>query len=755
MPARTLPTRLAAAAGQAWHALGDRLTILVSGLVVTAAVVGLYLARPGWMEFQDQKIYDVLLAGQRPVTRSHVPLLVDIDEESLAAYGQWPWPRYRVALLLGLLRNAGVAAVGLDIVFAEPDRSSPGAIIGQLRRDLRVDAEVTGLPEALRDYDRVLADLLRSGPYVLGYSLEFASEAVASSPQTAACPLPPTRIAVASAPDALPLTACLTETNRMVCPLPALARAAPAAGFINTQPDRDNIVRRSPLLLGCRGNLLPSLALATVMEAYDVRSAVLRLTSGGMESLTLTSEKLGKRVIPLDAGGRVLVNYRGPGGSFPHISAADVLAGRIDAASLRGRIVFVGTSAAALRDLRATPLDRAMPGVEVHATITDMIVANDFLRRPDWAPGLELAVLVTMGLLSAGLLASARAAVLLVPFAVLGAGVWYGAATLLARGRFFVSPLYPLVVLALNFTCLTFLKFWREERQKRYLHGAFARYVSPAVVARIENNPDALTLSGEEREVTVLFSDLRGFTSLSERLTPTQVAELLHRYFTPMTHIIVSQLGTLDKFIGDAIMAFWNAPLAVPNHPARAVAAALEMNDCLTRLNEEFRRDFGFTVACGIGLNRGRVRVGNFGSEDLFDYTVIGDAVNLASRLESLTKFYGVRTLATESIREGAGDTATFVELDRVRVKGKTTAVTLFSVLSREEGAAQAEELAATAEALALFRARRFDAAASLYRDLHARYARPYFAVFAERAEALAAAPPGEDWDGVFEHTSK
>jgi adenylate cyclase len=755
MASEGLAAKCQALCGQACHALGERLGIVAAGLAVTLAVAGLYLARPGWMEFQDQKVYDILLTRHRPLARSGLPLVVDIDEESLAEYGQWPWPRYRMALLLGLLRNAGVAAVGLDIVFAEPDRSSPGVLTGQLRRDLKVEAEVTGLPEALRDYDRVLADMLRSGPFALAYNLEFtAVDAVDGRSGTKACALPPSRISVISSPDAMPLAACLSEADRMVCPLPLLSRAAPAAGFITAQSDRDNIVRRSPLVLGYGGQLLPSLALATVMEAYGA-SAVLQLTSGGMESLTLTGEGLGRRVIPLDAGGRVLVNYRGPGGAFPHVSAADILAGRADPARLKGRIAYIGTSAAALRDLRATPLDRAMPGVEVHATLTDMIATGDFLRRPDWAPGLEMTVLVAMGLVSAVLLAYARAAVLLVPFAALGAGVWYGAAWLLAHGRFSVSPLYPLVVLGLNFASLTFLKFWREERQKRFLHGAFSRYVAPAVVARIVSNPQALTLSGEEREVTVLFSDLRGFTSLSERLTPTQVAELLHRYFTPMTRVIVSHLGTLDKFIGDAIMAFWNAPLPVPGHPAQAVRTALAMTERLSRLNEEFRRDFGFAVACGIGLNQGRVRVGNFGSEDLFDYTVIGDAVNLASRLESLTKFYGVRALVSESIREAAANEAVFLEIDRVRVKGKTRAVTLYSLLSREEGLARAEELDLAGQARVLYQERRFTQAAVLYRDLHARYARKLFAVFADRAQTLADIPPGEDWDGVFEHTSK
>ena len=748
--------RLRGLAGGACRALGQRLGLFTAGVLLTGAVAALYVVWPDWMAFQDAKIYDALLARDRPVTRSHLPLVVDIDEASLAEYGQWPWPRYRVALLLGLVRNAGAAAVGLDIVFAEPDRSSPGAITGQLRRDLKLDAAVVGLPDALRDFDRVLADMLRTGPFALGYFLHFgAVSASLEATGEARCELPATRLSVRSEAGAKPLADCLPEASRPICPLPALSRAAPAAGFINAQPDRDNIVRRSPLVLGYQGAMRPSLALATVMEAFGVQDAVASLASGGLTSLSLRSDSLGSRVIPLDASGQLLLNYRGPGGSFPHLSAGDILAGRIDPQDLRGRIVFIGTSAAALRDLRATPLDQAMPGVEVHATIADMIAADDFLRRPDWAPGLEMTVLVVLGLASAGLLAHARAAMLVLPFAGLGAGVWYGSGVLLAQGRFWVSPLCPLLVLGGNFTVLTFLKFWREERQKRFLHGAFSRYVAPAVVARMVAHPEALTLSGEERDVSILFSDVRGFTSISERLTPTQVADLLHRYFTPMTRVIVAELGTMDKFIGDAIMAFWNAPLPVPGHPARAVAAALAMTARLDHLNQAFRRDFGLTIESGIGLHRGRVRVGNFGSEDLFDYTVIGDAVNLASRLESLTKFYGVRILASEDVRLEAESVAAFEPVDTVRVKGKARAVRIFSVLGRAERQARAAELDAARQAHAHYTGRQFAAAATAYAALAASHPHQVYAIFAARAAALAATPPDDDWDGVFEHTDK
>jgi adenylate cyclase len=745
-----------------WRSLGSRAELFLAGLAVTAAVVCLYLARPAWLEFQEAKLYDAMLARERPLVASHLPVVVDIDEASLAEHGQWPWPRYRLALLLGRLRNAGVAAVGLDIVFAEPDRASPSAITGQLRRDLRLEVTISGLPEALNDYDRVLADMLRSGPFVLGYYQDFGRSGGPAGPATdGVCPLPPPRLSMAKTADAMPLDACLPESRRMVCPLPLLAKAAPAAGFINTLPDRDNIVRRSPLVLEHLGRLTPSLALATTMEAFGVKNAVLRVTSGGVESLTLASESLGRRVIPLDAGGRILINYRGPGGTFPHISAADVLAGRVNDEHLRGRIAFIGASAAALRDLRATPLDRAMPGVEVHATIADMIAANDFLTQPDWAVAVELTTLVVMGLLSGALLGFAPPAALLVPFAALALGSWYGAASLLARTGLYVSPLFPLLVLALNFTILTFLKFWREERQKRFLHGAFSRYVAPTVVARIVARPQDLRLTGEERHVTVLFSDVRGFTSLSERLSPTQVSELLNRYFTPLTRIIVERLGTMDKFIGDAVMAFWNAPVDVPGHPGEAVAAALAMIERLKSLNDEFRHDFGLAIESGIGLHCGPARVGNFGSEDLFDYTVIGDTVNLASRLEGLTKYYGVRLLVSGEMRRecasapALADSAAFVAVDRVRVKGKDDPVELFAVFSTAEAKGRQEEFSAFAAARERYTAGRFDEAAAAFAALAGHYDWKAFAVFAARSATLAQTPPPPDWDGVFVHTEK
>ncbi|MHC1790630.1 CHASE2 domain-containing protein [Solidesulfovibrio sp.] len=728
--------------------------MFIAGLGITLLVIVFCLARPGWLVYQDLKLYDELTRRHHPQGHGEASVVVDIDEKSLAEYGQWPWPRYRIAMLLARLRSLGVRAVGLDMLLAEPDRTSPRVLTEQLWRDLKVEAAVTGLPEALRDYDQTLANVLQEGPFILGYFFEFGPPGATAAKPSAPCPLPPLRLSVIGQTGTMALSDWLPRAGRPICPLPQLLAAAPGSGFFNIVPDADGILRRCPLLISSDAKIYPSLALATVMQAYGVRSVVVGMSSGGVTSLRLQSDILGDRIVPLDASGMLLINYRGPGGSFPHVSAADVLAGRVEAAALAGKIAFVGTSAAGLGDLRASPLDPAMPGVEVHATIADMLRDGDFLHRPDWALGAESLCLVAVGVLSSTLLALTGAMTLIVPFAVFGAGVWYGAAALLQQGMY-LSPLGPLLVLAANFTVLTFLKFWREERQKRFLHKAFARYVSPAVVSRLVSGRHALALSGEEREVTILFSDVRGFTSLSENLSPTQVAELLQCYFTPMTAIITSHLGTLDKFIGDAIMAFWNAPVDVPNHRAMALRAVIAMRIELDRLNAQFTDRFGLVIKAGIGLHCGVVRVGNFGSKDLFDYTVIGDAVNLCSRLEGLTKYYGVRLLVTDSLRPENDSDFVFQEIDIVRFIGKKQPTTLYTVYAAADYATRETEFGEAEQARALYVARQFSDAARAYAELYTRYDRRRYAIFAARSRELAASPPPDDWDGVYEHQTK
>ncbi|GFK95403.1 Adenylate cyclase 1 [Fundidesulfovibrio magnetotacticus] len=728
------------------------LALFLSGLAVTAAVTLLHWTQPDWLAFMDYKIYDVLLSRREPPKPSDRVAVVDLDEKSLSEAGQWPWPRYKIALLLGRLQEYGVLAVGMDIVFSEADQTSPKRIREELAA-LGLDVDFKGLPEALRDNDRLLADNLAQGPYVLGFFFVF--EAKDHADRMGTCRLPPARVALRRAPgmgDAPPL---ISGALGAVCPLPELAASGGWAGFFNSFPDRDNIVRWAPMAISWKGQTYPSLSAATLMRAFGDRGAVLALAPdgyGGQDiALHLDLGPLGRRAVPLDRHGRLLVDYRGKARTYPYVSASDVMAGRADADLLRGRVVFVGTSARGLEDVRATPLDQSTPGVEVHATVADMVLSDSYLRRPVDAWYLELVLLAVFGLgitlqlvftrsLWAGLLSLAA-----------GAGLWAGSRWAMESLRIYLSPLSPLLALGGCFTLLTFLKFLLEEHQKRFIKSAFSQYLSSKVVDEIVENPDKLTLTGEEKEVTILFSDVRGFTTMSEKLSPTEVVELLHAYLTPMTRIITDSAGTLDKFIGDAIMAFWNAPLDVAEHPRRAVEAALEMFEELERLNTGFLAKYGFELHMGVGLNRGLVRVGNFGSQDLFDYTLIGDNVNLCSRLEGLTKYYHVDILASQAVREAAGEGFAWREADRVRVKGKHEPVTVFTVHRQADPA----ELADWHEALAAYRAGRFDEAKARFEALTGTTPAGLRDLYIDRCRALRDNPPPQGWDGVFEHTSK
>lgn len=734
-----------------WFRSGQKPMLLSAGTLLVLALGALYIIHPVFLQFIDFKIYDLLLRKRQtqPVTGQVV--IVDLDERSLAEYGQWPWPRYRLALLAERIRQQGALSLGLDILLAEPDRTSPVVLRQEFKRDLGLDMVFSGLPAALEDNDALLARILGAGPYVLSFYFDFSVGARKAVTTAGFANLPALDLAIAKAGDAPEPGKTLLQPGQAITPLPELAGAARRCGFYNTLTDFDGVVRRAPLIIGFEGKYYPSLALAVVLEAMGGGSPLLKVGPLGPEGL-----KLAKGVtLPLDPQGSLLVNYRGPAYAFPHISAADVLAGTAPAGAFAAKIVLVGTSAAGLLDLRTTPFGPDYPGVEVHATIVDSILGQDFIVRPDWAPGVELALLLLTGLGTVLLMTFIASKRMIIPLGFVGWAIWWGSEHLLTVRGMYVSPLYSYLSFGLSFVLLTFLKFMHEERQRRFLHTAFSRYVAPAVVSQIVRSPQALSLAGEEKEVTILFSDIRSFTSLSEKLTPSQVSELLRSYLTPMTRLITEELGTLDKFIGDAIMAFWNAPLDVEGHPARALRAALRMLDALAALNDDFERRFGLRLNIGIGLHTGTVRVGNMGSDDLFDYTVIGDGVNYASRLEGLTKFYGVPLVCSEEVARRCQGQFTFQELDRVKVKGKQQVSTIFAALDAGSQG-HAREIEEHARALALYHARDFGAAAEVFADLAVAHpGKRLYALYIERCRDLARDGVSEDWDGVFIHTEK
>lgn len=674
--------------------------------------------------------------------------IVDIDEQALAAHGRWPWPRERVAELVARLHAAGAVVVGLDILFPEPQRNPV-----ERARDL---AEREGLSPDFRDRlttlaaradgDARLAEALAGGTSVLGYHFrsDDGRKGALGPPLPLAEPLPLEQTRLRRADD---------YTGN----LPALQKAAASGGFFTILPDSDGVLRRYHLVMGHDGEVHPSLALEMARQ-YLLSGPVEVATAPSGGALSVTGLDLGGLSVETGGDASVLVPYRGGAGAFPYLSAADVLAGEADAEALAGSLVLIGTSAAGLHDLRNTPLQAAYPGVEVHASVLAGLLGETFPRQPDWAEGAAFVLLLGLGGLLALGLPWLRPLALAVVTALAAGGVVAGNLAAWSTAHWVLPVAVPLIlVLGLGMLNMAW-GFLFESRSRRQIQGMFGQYVPPALVEELARDPErSASMEGERREMTVLFCDIRGFTTLSEQLDAGALKDLLNRYFTPMTRILFEHRGTVDKYVGDMIMAFWNAPLDDPDHARHAVDAARAMLAETERLKPELAALGYPEVNIGIGLNTGEMNVGNMGSEYRRAYTVLGDAVNLGARLEGLTKFYGVSLIIGETTRAAQPDLVCR-PLDRVQVKGKEEPVTLYEPMGREDevDSPTRERLEQLERALAAYWSRDWETARANFEALAA--AEPERVVYQLYLERMATVDPAElpaDWDGVFRHTSK
>ncbi|BBD07690.1 CHASE2 domain-containing protein [Desulfovibrio ferrophilus] len=769
--------------------------LFVLGMASTMFIAWLYMQRPVLLKALDLKLYDQMMRVSHSTETSGTPVIVDLDERSLAAYGQWPWPRYRVALLLAKIRQAGALAVGIDIVFAEDDRTSPKIIQQDIKRDLQVNMGFTGIPQALMDNDQVLAGVLGQGPFVLGYYLNFDDGHIAASDD---CVLHPVSLVEKRSKNAPPSKDFMVDAPSVVCNIPALGAAARMSGFFNTNPDLDGIYRKTPLFAHYKGKLYPSLSMATLMTAIGAKQAVIKVSEQGVESV-----RVGGTVIPVDRQGQVFAHYRGPRESFPYISASKILSDSLRPGELKGKIVFLGTSAAGLKDLRATPFDPVMPGVEVHATVVDNILQKDFIQRPAWAPGLEFMVLIASGLLTTALLTWARAAMSLIPLGACAWGAWEGAVYLMETKGFHLSPLYSFLALGLNFALLTLVKYWREEGHKKFLQSTFASYLSPELIDEMFENKANPELGGEARVITAFFSDVQSFSNFSEKLTATQLVELLNEYLTAMTDILLLERGTLDKYEGDAIVAFIGAPMDVPDHALRACRIAVNMQNSILALREKWksekqlpdepeRNSKGYppevwgvgdkwpvivhNMLVRIGLNSGEIVVGNMGSTMRMNYTMMGDAVNLAARLESGAKQYGVYNLISEYVLDqpawdDSGNETTVREMvecrfiDNIAVVGKSEPVKVYELVAMKGDLTEQEiELFKLFDqGMKLYLDTQWDAAIEVFKEAEIIERVPEgmttpSKAYIQRCYQFKTDPPvkqGQAWDGVYRMTKK
>lgn len=695
-------------------------------LVALAHAAGLAPLR--FLTQLDLAIDDTRLRASLPQPRDPRIVIVDVDEASLARIGRWPWPRARIAALADeLFGRQRAAVVGFDMVFAEPEAD-----------------------------DARLAAALQGRAAVLGFFLNAGAQAG--------------RIGVLPAPafDAALLQGrggTLTQWRGHAGNVAPIAAAAPAAGFFNALPDADGSVRRVPLLALLDGVPHETLALA-MLRRYSGMPAVVPVlpSEGGLAAVAL--QQAGRRVaIPMDARGAVRVPYRstgGPqGGGFDYLPAADLLDGRIAPGTLAGRLVLVGSTAPGVYDLRSTPVSEVYPGVEVHANLLAGLLDGRGPVEPDWARGFELVQLLAVFSLLALLLprlgaVAGIAATALLVLALVVFNLWAYQAQQL------VLPLASALLLTtLVYAIHTGWGYVVEGRTRRSLARLFGSYVPPELVEQMAHDPQRYTMQAENRALSIMFCDMRNFTRVSESLPPQELRALINRFFSAMTQEIRAQRGTLDKYIGDAIMAFWGAPLSDPDHALHAVRAALAMTGRLGQLNAELRARGLPEIGVGIGINSGVVCVGDMGSDIRRSYTVMGDAVNLASRIEGLTRHYGLDILVGESSAAALGTGCRLEEIDRVRVKGKEAAVTLFTPLPEARAATVSfdEEVRLWRLALTAYRHQDATQALAVLQDLRVRFAASAWSGLYERFSARVARwadePPPADWDGTHTFDSK
>lgn len=710
---------------------------------MTMLITALFILQPHFLSQLDLKVYDqFLLHSAEPNKVSSKPLIVDIDEASLARFGQWPWPRYRLAALVDKLGQAGVAAIGLDILLAEPDQTSPIMLRNRMREDFGLKIAINGLPPEIEDNDQILAYVFQQNPVVLGCYFKVKGEKT-PTPSFAG-----PGVAEFLEPQGISAYKTVPSAHSVALPLENFRDAAPV-GFFNAYIDADGLLRRIPVLLAHKDDIYVSLALRTLMIAYNQTSLILHSGKDGLRNL-----ECGEFRFPLTFDGTMPVLFSGASGLYKTISAVDILENRIDPTELKDHIVFIGTSATGLVDIRPTPFDSYYPGVEVHAATVDAILSKRFLETPPLIAGIQVFLIFFTGFACWLLFGLCRAVVALPIGIASGGGMWLAGQTFFVRGLF-ISPLYALLTLLAAGLAVIGVRFWHEERQKKMIYSTFRRYVSPEVVNQILKSGKGQTaLGGESRELSILFSDVRGFTAMSEQLTPEQVVTLLNRYFTPMTLLIRSCQGTVDKFIGDAIMAFWNAPLDVDMHADKAVDTALAMHEALVKLNQELKQDYGSEMHIGVGIHTGQVYVGNMGTSDLLTYTVIGDSVNLASRLESLCPVYGVQVIVSEDTKQQCQQDFFWQRLDRVRVKGKKQPVQIFQPMRKKTAENRIYELQQYGEALAAWDKGDFVLANKEFSDLANRYPCLLYEVYVKRCNIFCTTPP-KNWDGVWTFTSK
>jgi adenylate cyclase len=690
--------------------------------------------------FDSFQRIDPRVKTARPVT------IVDIDEKSLAKLGQWPWPRTRIADLVTNLTKLGAVAIAFDVIFSEPDRLNPETAADTFRN---LDEDAKTKLRALPSNDQLLADAMRRSRVVLGES--GLPEAIAELDKT----IPVTGVATLGG-----------DPQRFMFNFPGLLRnthvlesAAGGHGLLTINPERDGIIRRVPMIMLAQGQTMPSLSFEMLRLATGTDTIIVRSDVAGIKSVAVKGFE-----VPTDRKGQLWVHFA-PYDPTLYVSADDVLGGRVAPEMIARKLVLIGTSAVGLNDIKTTPVSAAMPGVEIHAQVLEAALTKSLLAQPPYGPLLEFGAAFLFGILVI-IFAPQFGPVTLVVVGAMFATVLVGTSWYFyAQHRLLVDFTYPLMSTTAIYLTLIFASFVREQAQRRQIRSAFSQYLSPALVEQLAQSPERLVLGGEERELTIMFSDVRGFTTISEsfKSDPQGLTALMNRFLTPLTNAILARKGYIDKYMGDAIMAFWNAPLDDKEHQLNACNAALDMLERIEVLNaqrEVEAKEGGyafFPINVGVGLNTGACTVGNMGSDVKFNYSVLGDSVNLASRLEGQSKEYGFPIIVGSKTALAVKDEFAILELDFIMVKGKKEPEVIYAIAGREDTAhsGRFQRLRnLTIEMLACYRNRDwYGALEAIERgrktdDAHA--LEHLYDLYEARLRSYLENPPPEDWNGAY-----
>ena len=666
-------------------------------------------------------------------------VIIDIDDRSLAQIGQWPWSRHQLAHLTNQAFLA--AALGFDVVFAEPDRTNPQNLIAAYPLNKVLKKELSALP----NNDELFAQAIKNhGTVVLGQALSNKSQSKQSITKKFGL------VTQGDDPKLFIANYQGAQTN-----IGRLEEHAAGLGSMSIG-NNDSIVRQLPTFERIDDQLVPSLALeitrvAVGASTYQIKSSNASSEEAFGANTGINHVKVGPLTIPTTAEGNAWVYYT-PTKSITTVSAVDVLAGTIPPEFFDGKVALVGTSAAGLLDLRSTPIEKNIPGVTVIAQFIQQIFANEFLQRPDWIFGAEflagliLAIAITLGIQALGPIGG------LSIFAIGSSGILGSSYYFFKSKLFLVDPISPLIICLIVYVMVTFFNFLFTELERSRVRGAFAQYLSPEMVNRLAESSESLVLGGERKEMTFLFSDIRGFTKISEQYKddPEALTQLINRLLTVLSDEILETGGTIDKYLGDCIMAFWNAPTNQAEHRLLAVKSAFAMNKALTKLNDELGEVLNFKLEIGIGINTGECIVGNMGSEKRFDYTVLGDAVNLASRLEGQSSIYGVNlVLGADSVIENSD--LTFIEIDRIAVKGKEEPETIYTCLQAEQSLDN-QFHTQHQEFLNSYRSQHWSQAITLINQTNTpnNPLALYYDHMKTRIEEYKISPPASDWQGVY-----